>query len=147
MFHSFFNSLARSTYLSLLLLSFSFTLWSVWRAKSKIQQFLLCWLSLGLVVWPKLTDPFVCQNLKEFCASHFLGRIPGCAPKVKFKLLAQFPVDPLPHSVVSSFIFSLRYSLQNVQTSVSWWASTGVCVTISLLRSQRILNILSALNN
>ena len=40
MFHSFFISLAKSTYLSLLPLSFSFTLRSVWTARLPIRQVL-----------------------------------------------------------------------------------------------------------
>ena len=36
MFHSFFNSLARSRYLSFFSLSFNFILWSAWTAKSTI---------------------------------------------------------------------------------------------------------------
>ena len=39
MFHRFFNSLARSRYLSFFLHSFSFILWSAGTAKSTIQQF------------------------------------------------------------------------------------------------------------
>ena len=38
MFHNFFNSQARSRYLSFFLLSFNFTLWSARTAKSTIQQ-------------------------------------------------------------------------------------------------------------
>ena len=40
MFHSLFGSLARSWYLSLFSLSFSFTLWSTGTAKSSIRQVL-----------------------------------------------------------------------------------------------------------
>ena len=40
---------------------------------------LFCWLSQGLVVWPRLDDPFVSQNPRELCASRLLGRILGCA--------------------------------------------------------------------
>ena len=40
MFHSFFNSLARSRYLSFFLLSFRFILWSAGTAKSTILQIL-----------------------------------------------------------------------------------------------------------
>ena len=71
MFHSFFNSLARSRYFSF---AFSFILGS---AKSTVRQvlFFFCWPSLGLVVWPRLDDPFVFQNPRELCASPFLGRI------------------------------------------------------------------------
>ena len=35
-------------------------------------------LSLGLVVWPRLGDPFVSQNPWAVCASHSLGQIMGC---------------------------------------------------------------------
>ena len=41
--------------------------------------FCCCWLSLGQVVWPRSGDPFAFQNPREFCASHYPGRIPGCA--------------------------------------------------------------------
>ena len=45
MFHSFFNSLARSRYLSFLSHSFSFILWSAGTAKLTILQVLIfCWL-------------------------------------------------------------------------------------------------------
>ena len=40
MLHSFFSSLAKSKYLSLFSLSFSFTLWLAGTAKSAIRQFL-----------------------------------------------------------------------------------------------------------
>ena len=52
MFHSFFYSLARSRYLSFFSLSFSFILWSTGFVD----------LLLGLVFWPRLGDPFVCQD-------------------------------------------------------------------------------------
>ena len=35
--------------------------------------FFFCWLSLGLIVWPRLGDPFVFQNTREDSASP--GRI------------------------------------------------------------------------
>ena len=52
MFHSFFNSLARSRYLSLFSHSFSFILWSAGTAKSTILQifFFFCWLLLLLLL-------------------------------------------------------------------------------------------------
>ena len=83
MSHSFSISLARSRYSCLFSLSFSFALWSAGTAKSTIQLVLLfiysCWLSLGLIVWLRLGDPFLYQNPREVCTSHFLGLILGCA--------------------------------------------------------------------
>ena len=40
---------------------------------------IFCRLSLGLVVWPKLGDPFVSQNHRRVCASHSPGQILGWA--------------------------------------------------------------------
>ena len=50
-------------------------------AKSTIWQVLIffCWLSLGLVVWPRLCDLFVSQNPREVYASHSPGWIPSCS--------------------------------------------------------------------
>ena len=54
MFHSFFNSLARSGYLSFFSHSFSFIPWFAGTAKSTILQILFfCRLLLGLVFWPR----------------------------------------------------------------------------------------------
>ena len=65
-FHSFFNSLARSRYLSFFSHSFRFILWSAGTAKSTILQvlFFCCCLLLllGLVFWSRLGDPCVCQS-------------------------------------------------------------------------------------
>ena len=86
MFHSFFNSLARSRYLSFFLHSFSFILWSARTAKSTILQvlsffflFSFCWLLLGLVFWPRLGDPCVCQSPIGVYVCHFLGQVLSCA--------------------------------------------------------------------
>ena len=70
MFHSFFNSLARSRYLFFFSHSFSYILWSHGTAKSITLQFLFHfffffffrWLLLSLVFWPRLGDPCVCQS-------------------------------------------------------------------------------------
>ena len=64
MFHIFFNSLAWSRYLYLILISFSFTQWSAGTAKFIIWVVLFC--ELGLVVWLRLDDPFGSQNPKEY---------------------------------------------------------------------------------
>ena len=63
MFHSFFNSLARSRYLSFFSLSFRFILWSTGTASRHFYKFFcffFCWLLWGLVFWSGLGDPFVC---------------------------------------------------------------------------------------
>ena len=78
-FFFFFNSLARSKNLFFFSLSFNFTLWSARTAKSTMQQVLFCcWLWLGLLVWPRLGDPyhkipeeFVCLILQDrFWVAH-----------------------------------------------------------------------------
>ena len=82
MFHTFFNSLARSRYLSFFSHYFSFILWSAGTAKSTILQILFlccCWLLLGLVIWPGLGDPSVCQSPIGVYVCHFLGQMLGCA--------------------------------------------------------------------
>ena len=82
-FHSFFNSQARSGYLSFFSLSLNFILLSSETAKSTILQiffFLIFrWLLQCLVVWPRLGDPFVSQNIRGVCALHFPGHILACA--------------------------------------------------------------------
>ena len=80
MFHSFFDSLARSRYLSFFSHSFSFILWSAGTAKSPILQVLFfCWLLLSLVFWPRLGDPCVCRSPIGVYVCYFLGRVLGCA--------------------------------------------------------------------
>ena len=58
--------------------SFHFLLILLFSKFSFFFFFLFCWLSLGLVVWPRLDDPFVSQNPTEFYASHFHWRILNC---------------------------------------------------------------------
>ena len=80
MFHIFFNSLAKSRYLFFFSLSFSFILWTAGKAKSTILQILFfCWLLLGLVFWPRLGDPFVCQNPIGVYVCHSPWKLLGCA--------------------------------------------------------------------
>ena len=79
-FHSFFSFLARSTYLFLFSLSFSFPCGLLEQQSSQFSRFYFSyWLSLGLVIWMKLDDLFVPPNSKEFCTFHFLGQILDCA--------------------------------------------------------------------
>ena len=80
MFHSFFNSLARSRYLSFFSYSFSFILWSAGTAKStNLQILFFCWLLLGLIFWLRLVDLSVCQSPKGVYVCHSLGQMLGCA--------------------------------------------------------------------
>ena len=77
-FHSLFSSLARSKYLSLFSSSYIFT---VVRWDGKVRYLagsLFWWLSLGLIIKPKLGDLFVSENQRQFCASRSSGRILGC---------------------------------------------------------------------
>ena len=111
MFHSFFISLARSWYLFHFSPSFDFNLFSARTAMSTIPQFSFCWLSLGLVVWPRYVDPFVSK--RSFCVS-FSRTDSGLCIKLSYglsffmlKLLVQFTVDHFPRPVVSSLIFFL----------------------------------------
>ena len=111
MFHSFFNSQARSRYLSFFLHSFSFILWSAGTAKSTILQVLFfCWLLLGLVFWPRLGDPCVCQSPIGVYVCYFQG-------------------------LLLLLLLLLFYSLRFFHISVNWWFFTGVWVTTSLLKS------------
>ena len=128
MFHSFFSSsLARFMYYSLSSLSFSFTLWSAGKANSTIRQvlfsfffsfffffFFFCWLSLCLVVWPKLNDPLYLKIPEKFLHLIFYGFVGvGHKPFVrmaKFILLAQFPVNHFPYPVL--FAFALTYCIR-----------------------------------
>ena len=70
----FFNSLARSKYLSF---------FSLFQNGQQSPQFckvsLFCWLSLGMFVWPRLGDTFVSQNPRAACVSHSPGQMLGCA--------------------------------------------------------------------
>ena len=113
MFHSFFNSLARSRYLSFFSHSFSFILWSAETAKSTISQFLFfCWLLLGLVFWPRFSDPCVCQSPIGVYVCYFLRQVLDCAYTIGWygqnKISCNLPVYHLADPVVSSLIFFLR---------------------------------------
>ena len=82
LFRSFFNSLARSRYLSFSH-SFCFILWSGGTVVDKFVSSLLffffcCWLLLGLVFWPRLGDPCVCQSPIGIYLCYFLEQVLGC---------------------------------------------------------------------
>ena len=81
MFYIFFNSLARSRYQSFFSFSFNLNLRSAETAKSTIREFLFL-LFLGLVVRPRLNDPFVSLNPREFCVFYSPGQILDCASTI-----------------------------------------------------------------
>ena len=107
-FHSFFNSLARSSYLSFRFLSVLPCDQPEWKSPLFGSFSCFCWLSLDLVTWPRLDDPFVSQNPWEVCASHLLRRILDFVHilyfvcSVIFQFLVQSPVDYLAHQLLSS---------------------------------------------
>ena len=81
MFHSFFNSIARSRYLSFISLFFRFILWSTGTAKSTILQILF--LLLLIIIRSDLLVGIrwsVCmlKSHRSLCVS-FLGQVLGCA--------------------------------------------------------------------
>ena len=111
-FHSFFNSLARSRYLSLFSHSFSFILWSAGTVKSIILQiffFLLIIIRSGLLAeirWSvciSKSHRTVCVIFLDRC---WVVHIPFVG-MVKFKFLAHFPVDHLSLPVMSSLVLLL----------------------------------------
>ena len=81
MFHSFFNSLARLSYLPFFSRSFSFFCCQLGQQSRRICKFsfFFCLLVLGLVFWTRLNDPCECQSPIGVYASHFLGLVLGCA--------------------------------------------------------------------
>ena len=81
MFISFFNSLARSRYLSFFFIFFQYN--SVVSRYSKVHNFtsslFFCWLLWVLVFWPRLGDPSVCQSPIGVNVHHSPGQMLGCA--------------------------------------------------------------------
>ena len=119
MFHSFFNSLARSMYLSLFSHSFSFILWSAGTAKSTVLQnsflfflffFFLIIIRSGLLAeirWSVCISKFhrsLCVSFSRTGAGLCIYYLLAWS---QFKFLAHFPVDHLAHSVVSSLVLLL----------------------------------------
>ena len=129
MFLSFFNSLARSWYLSFFSFSFNFTTLSQ-DSKVHYSAISLFLVDLGLVVWTRLGDPFVSQNPWS-CASCSPGQILDMqipfGRVARFQFLAQFPVDRLAHvfllllllRVFFSAVLSGDFSLNSVRQQMS----------------------------
>ena len=105
MFHSFFNSLARSRYLSFFSHSFSFILWSAGTAKSTILQ-ILCFL-LIIIKSGLLAESRWSVSMSK---SHRSLRI-----------------------IIIIIIIIIIYT--------SWWSSTEVWVTASLLKSPGLFSV------
>ena len=101
MFHSFFNSLARSRYLSLFSHSFNFTLWPAGTAKFTILQVLYffvyyykVWSSgrdKAIRLYVKIPEEFECVILQD----RFWVVLIRFIRMVKLQFLLQFPVDYL----------------------------------------------------
>ena len=109
-------------------LSFKFTQCSAGRAKPTILQVLFfvvffffvlffCWLSNGLVDWPRLGYPFVYQNPRGVCMSHFLLFVWS-----NFSFLHNSQWISLPtksYLVLYSFCANLLHSLINRFVSIT----------------------------
>ena len=116
MFHSFFNSLARSKYLSLSSIPFNFNLWSAGTVMSTIRQvhFLLLLFLLIITRSSRLAENSwsVCISKSQWSLSVFLQdrfwvlHIPFVR-MVKFQFLSKFPMNNLAHPVVPRLIFFL----------------------------------------
>ena len=74
MFHIFFKFPSKVELLILL-----FTFFQFYSGVSRDREIYNFESSLFLLIWLKLRDPFLCQNPKGVCVSHFLGQMLGCA--------------------------------------------------------------------
>ena len=106
-FHSFFLFPCKVEVLIILFTFFQF--YSV--VKSTILQilFFCCWLSLGLVFWPRLGDPCICQSPIGVYMCHFQGQVLGCAYTIcsygRIWIVCTSPSgSPRPSSRVYSYI-------------------------------------------
>ena len=143
MFHSFFNSLARSKYLFLFSHSFSFILWSAGTAKSTILQIFFFFLLLIIIRSGLLAEirwsVCISKSHRSVCVCHFsrcwVVHIPFVG-MVKFKLLAHFPVDHLAHPVVSSLVLLLcqfaafAYYVNDGFISVTAWSTFAILLRL-----------------
>ena len=83
MFHSFFQSPYKSEVLNHLFPFFQF--YSVVNRDSRVDNFAYslfcycCWLLLGLVFWPRLGGPSLCQIPMGVYVCNFLGQVLDCA--------------------------------------------------------------------
>ena len=120
--HFFFNSQARSRYLSFFSLSFNFTLWSTGTAKSTILQILFLLLLLLF-------------NTK----SGYLAKIRWSVriSKSHMSLCASFSRTDTGLCIIIIIIYSLVF----FHISFSWWSFLGVRVTESSLKSLGLFSV------
>ena len=88
--------------------------------------FFFCWLSLGQVVWLILGDPFVSQNLREFCASHSSKLILG---------LSMFPLFVWSNLIFVYNSLRISYPTQSCLVLYSFCANLLHSLTIRLIVS------------
>ena len=96
-FHSFFRSLARCSYLTLFSLSFHFSLWSAWTANSTIRQVFFLLLTItrsGRLAWIRWSN---------------------CIPKSRRSLCVSFSRNDSSLRIYHLFIFSNLIFLHNSQ--------------------------------
>ena len=114
MFHSFFNSLARSWYLSLFSLSFSFIQWSIGKAKSTIFQILSLFFFLFFLL-------IIIRS--------------GLLVKIRWSVCLS------KSHIIIIIIIIIIYSSRVFHISIGWWFFTGVWVTASLPKSPGLVSV------
>ena len=85
MFHSFFQFPSKVEVLIILFTFLQFYFVVSW--DSKIDNFassLFYWLLLGLIFWPRLGDPCICQSPIGVYVCYFLGQVLGCAYTIRW---------------------------------------------------------------
>ena len=132
-----------STYLSLFSLSFTFFLFfGLLRQQSSLLSRLsfFDWLSLGLIVWPRLGDPFVSQNSEEICAS-FPGKVLGCAYTIcSYGQISISCTFPSGSSCSSSHVYSYSLITQSclfflslLDAWVSWEVISACNISLGII--------------
>ena len=132
MFHSFFNYLARSIYLSFFLLSFNFTLWSAGPTRSTIVQVLFFFVVDFYKVWSSGRDYVICLHLK----------IPEELEHLTLQNRFWVVHEPFV-SMVNFFILEIIIiTLSRVfHTSIKRWFLTGIWVTANLFKSPELFSV------
>ena len=109
MFHSFFNSLGKSMYLSFFSLSFNYTLLSAGTAESTILLVLYCFMIIirSVRLAKILGSVCISKSQRSLCVLFSTTGSGLCifVRIVKLQFLAQFPMDHLAHLVVPNFRF------------------------------------------